>query len=437
MFDMSGQTSSHAQISGTVIEQLAQLLTAAVSDSDRQRAGLHLLDWAGCAVAGRVEPAGEILLKGLENTPSGQAFAWGGLGNILEMDDVDKRGLLHPGPVIIPAIVALAIEENVSGNDLLDALVRGYEATIRLGRSVGPGHYAFWHNTGTCGGIGAAAAAASLLKLDSTATAHAMALAVSQSAGLWQTRHEPASMGKQLHTCVAARAGLDAAKLAASGFKGPLSILEGPQGFFAAMCKGSDPAAVIAGEAGWRIHDVSFKPWPACRHAHAVIDATLALRDGVKLEDPGEFVVETYPDAIVFCDRPEPKTVIEAKFSLQHAVAVTMLYGAPQLEYFEPLSIADPEVAALRKRVVVREGAQFRENYPARFGSSVAFGVKKVSVEDALGDPENPVGVDQLKTKAKSLMRAGGLSDEAASALMIAAQSASADLGALIRSALS
>ena len=430
---MSGQTFPDFQAPLTLVEALAVLLEAPAGAQDRARTCLHLLDWTGCAVAGRAETAGRILLSRMEAGAGARAFAWGGLGNILEMDDVDKRALLHPGPSIIPAALSLAIEQDLSGDVLLDAIVRGYEATIRLGRAVGPGHYALWHNTGTCGAIGAAAACASLLGLDRATTAHALALAVSQSAGLWQTRHEPASMGKQLHTAVAARAGLDAARLAAAGFKGPLTILEGPQGFFAAMCPGADPADVIAGDEGWRIHDVSFKPWPACRHAHATIDAALALRDRVDMLDKdGDVLVETYRDALTFCDKPEPGTVIEAKFSLQHSVAVVMARGRPKLEDFSLEAVADPELMALRKRVKVRQSPAFQDNYPSRFGASVTFAGQTETVPDALGDPENPVGLEQLRDKARALFVAGGLNNDEAEALRAAAETASPGLAGLI-----
>lgn len=430
---MSGQTSAPFQTSQTLTQGLARHLARKVSAGDKFRAQLHLLDWVGCAVAGRVEPAGRILLSQLDVTPSARAFAWGGLGNILEMDDVDKRALLHPGPSIIPAALAFAAQNEVSADALLEAIVRGYEATIRLGRAVGPGHYALWHNTGTCGAIGAAAACASLMELDAEMTAHALALAVSQAAGLWQTRHEPASMGKQLHTAVSARAGYDAARLAAAGFKGPLTILEGPQGFFAAMCPGADPAAVLAGDDGWRIHDVSFKPWPACRHAHATIDAALALREQVDvLDKDGDILVETYRDALVFCDKPEPKTVIEAKFSLQHSVAVVMLRGRPALEDFSLEAMADPAIKAVRDRVKLGQSRSFTDQYPARFGASVSFAGQTVSAPDALGDPENPVGEDQLRGKAIGLMKAGGMTDGEAQALLAAAENASPELAGLI-----
>lgn len=403
---MSGQISKTP-----ILTKLSEILSRAVNDQAQTRARLHLLDWVGCATAGAAEPVGKILRQQSGASSSAQAFVWGGLGNVLEMDDVDKRALLHPGPSIIPAALAMARETGASVPELLAAIVRGYEATIRLGRAVGPAHYALWHSTGTCGAIGAAASCASLLSLDKNQMAHAMALAISQSAGLWHTRHEPASMGKQLHTANAARAGLESAILARDGFLGPLSILEGPQGFFQAMCQDGDPQNVLSDwRVEWLIHEVSFKPWPACRHAHAVIDAALALRTSTDVSSADMIEVRTYDDALKFCDKPNPKTVIEAKFSLQHCVAICLLRGEPALEDFELSAINDAEIAALRARVQVSLGEEYEARYPARFGAEVIAGDTVIQAEDALGDPENPVTDMQIQQKALMLFAAGGVS---------------------------
>ncbi len=403
---MSGQISETP-----ILTALSKRLSRRVDDRDRARARRHLLDWVACAIAGATEPAGQALLSRSRISALDHAFAWGGLGNILEMDDVDKRALLHPGPTIIPAALSVADTQDAAMSDLLTAIVRGYEATIRLGRAVGPGHYAMWHTTGTCGAIGAAAATAHLSALNQDQTAHAMALAISQAAGLWHTRHDAQSMGKQLHTAAAARAGVEASQLASVGFVGPLKILEGEQGFFAAMCPAGDAEVILSdwGEA-WVLHQVSFKPWPACRHAHAVIDAALALREQIDLKSADPIMVETYSDAVKFCDRADPKSIIEAKFSLQHSVAVALVRGAPNLEDFSVAAIQDPDLQRVRGRVRVAATNQFDDRYPVRFGSAVAAGPARVVADDALGDPENPISDSQIIDKAQMLMAAGGLS---------------------------
>lgn len=420
---MSGQTIESLTL------QLARILARPVTPAARQRAVWAVLDWVGCAVAGAASPAGQTMLAlaraegqgpcrliggGLVSS-SAAALGNGALGNVLEMDDVDKRAVLHPGPVIIPAALALAESTHATSEAFLDAIVRGYEAVIRIGRAVGPAHYAFWHTTGSVGGFGAAAACASLLGLSAEHTADALGSAGTQASGLWQVRHEPASSAKQLHTARSAHNGVLAAQLAAHGFAGPRLILEGPQGFFAATCPGADPAAIVADPGhDWMIHDVSIKPWPACRHAHAAIDAALKLRPSLRLEQVTEIEVVSYGAAVDFCNKPDPKTVIEAKFSFQHAVAVTLLDGAPPLSAFEPAMIADPRVVALRKLIKVSAGEPYMSAYPARYGAEINVtlnngGTLWADARDALGDPENPLSFEGLESKTLTLLAWGGM----------------------------
>jgi 2-methylcitrate dehydratase PrpD len=432
---MSGQSLALTQ-------RLADRLARPVSAAAKARAALHVLDWAGCAVAGAASPAGRAMAAGLMAEGQGRcavagssrgaspltaSLLNGAVGNVLEMDDVDKRAILHPGPTVIPAALAAAQTADLDAEDFLAAVVRGYEAVIRVGRAVGPGHYAFWHNTGTCGPFGAAAAAASALKLDREATAHALSLAGTQASGFWQTRHEPASMAKQLHTARAAHAGLSAAMLSGAAMAGPLSILEGPQGFFAATCPGADPEDVLAdfGEA-WLIEDVSFKPWPACRHAHAAIDAALlAVEASVKADRVEAVTLTTYGDALKFCDQPSPQTVIQAKFSLQHSVAVTLLYGPPQLAHFEPDVFQREEVRALASKITVRAGGPYTDRYPLRYGAGLTVtsmdGVSDFDAPDALGDPENPIPASKVAEKARTLAAHGGFSASDSDGLVAAA----------------
>jgi 2-methylcitrate dehydratase PrpD len=338
------------------------------------------------------------------------------------MDDVDKRALLHPGPVVIPAAIA-ATSKGSTAADFLDAIVRGYEAMIRLGRAVGPGHYRFWHNTATCGPTGAAAAAASLWGSDAASTANILSLGVAQASGLWQVRHEPLSHVKQLHAARAAEAGVRAARLAGAGLIGVRTIIEGEQGFFAATCPGADARSVLGGGDDWAIEEVSFKPWPACRHTHAVIDAALALRgEGVAPSQIARVDIETYRDALAFCDQPTPMTALEAKFSLQHAAAVALLEGEPGLEHFEGRFRDDQRIAAMRQRIFPAVSADFTGRYPARFGAAVHVTLKdgtrrSAMVADALGDPENPAPRSLIVDKARRLMKAGGLSGGEAEAL--------------------
>ena len=444
-------TGAVTRLTSSLTRGLARLLARPVDPVARSRAAAHVLDWLGCAVIGATEPAGRRLLRHAATAPVGRisvvggrgaaeperaAFCNGGLGNILEMDDIHRVSILHPGPVVVPAALAAAESAEASAEDFLDAVIRGYEAQIRIGSAMGPGHYAKWHNTSTCGPFGAAAAAGSVMDLEEDPMVWALGNAGTQSSGFWRCRHEPV-MTKQLHTARASQAGFDAAALASMGFTGPEFVLEGKQGFFDAMCPDPSPERILADGAGpWRIRETSFKPWPACRHVHAAIDAALLIRarHAPRPEDIASIRVRTYADARRFCDCAEPKTTQEAKFSFQHSVAVVILKGEPELGDYGSAEIAGTGNATLRGRITVEVSETFEDRYPNHYGSGVDLRTRdgrmlSADVPDALGDPENPLAEEQVAAKALCLMAAAGVPGPAASTIADAALSLGSGTG--------
>lgn len=399
---------------------------------DRMAAALHLLDWLGCALAGAETPAGHAIADAgsgsgahplASNSRSMAELAWGlgGFGSLLEMDDVHRTAILHPGPVVMPAVLACVTPQ--SAGRAAEAILRGYEAMIRLGRSVGPRHYRHFHNTATCGGLGAAVAATCMLGLDDEQTQWAMAHAVSVSGGLWECRNEPGAT-KHLHVAEAARRGVQAALSARAGLAGPLRILEGDQGFYAGLAQDGRPELLLEGDL-WALHDTSFKPWPACRHAHPAIDAALALRPMLKGKMPDAIRIESYADAVLFCDRPNPADSAGAKFSLQHAVAVALIDGPPELAAFEAGALAKPVYANLRALCNVAEDSTLTARYPAHFGARVSLLLGDTWLEkfipDAWGDSENPMNANAVIHKFQTLAAHAGLNTSACDALQAAA----------------
>jgi 2-methylcitrate dehydratase PrpD len=406
---MSGHLGERGDAALTLTERLAGCLARPVPDADRTRARLHLLDWLACVAGARQSPLADVARAAEPDVLTRAAL----LGNLLEMDDVDRLGRLHPGPVIWPAALSAARDERAGLGTLLEGAARGYEAMVRVGRSLDDHHYAHWHPTATAGGLGAAAAAASIYGMESERTVWALGHAGSLAGGLWQVRHEPEAMTKSVHVAQAALAGLWHARLARRGCVGPRAILEGPQGLFAAQTGAPRPEAIVEPAPGWRMAEVSFKPWAACRHAHPAIDAALKLPSGALAEGP--IVAETYGDALTFCDRPEPRTEGEAKFSIQHALAVVAVRGRPAISDFAPEAILDPAIAAARARVSLTRDSGFDAAYPAHFGARVRAGSAVAEAPDAWGDPENPLDAAGLFGKLDTLVAWGGLTAAAAS----------------------
>jgi 2-methylcitrate dehydratase PrpD len=404
----------------SLIEQLAKHLLRPVDDVSRARVRLHLLDWLGCVAGARFSEVGLLEFPHpADNILSKAAF----LGTVLEMDDIHRSALLHPGPVIWPTVLG---DLNGRDNEWLDAAVRGYEAMIVVGAMFDPHHYSHYHPTATAGVFGAAAASASLKGCNFDQMASALALAGSVTGGVWQMRHEPVT-AKQWHVAHTVITGGSAAFFARAGVTGPRFILEGPQGVFAATCK--TPKPMVIGD-GWRLNEVSFKPWGACRHAHPAIDAALALKACGQLE--GALRVETYSDALTFCDRPSPTTVAEAKFSLQHAVAIVAARGAPTLADFELAAIA--ALAPVRAYISLIEATEFSDAYPQHFGARITSDLGSATLTDTLGDPERPLDRDGIFAKARQLMMWGGLTQsnaEHATKLALEDEGGSAVVGLL------
>jgi 2-methylcitrate dehydratase PrpD len=413
-------------------EWLVQTLRRSVCPADRERATLHLIDWLGCAHLGQttelgavlrqwaqVQAPGPIWVCGHPGLQAAEAARWhGALGSFHEMDDVHREAVVHPGDTVIPAALAMAQRQNASPEALLDAVVVGYETAIVLGLLSGPSHYAHWYSTATTGVFASAMACARLLKLDCIKTQHALALAGMQSAGVWQCRLEP-GLAKQMAAGHSAQAGLVAADMAAAGMTGPLSILEGPLGWLKATAGNLDAARAQAllqtpPERAWRVHEVSFKPWAACRHVHPAIECALQMHtQGVDPDQITSIRLETYGVALSFADQPHPQTALQGKFSLQHGVAWSLRHGGFGLEATEPAALAEPACAALRERVTLVCGPIQDRAYPQSFGARLQLQMANGSqhsseVVNVLGDPENPLSPEQVRDKATQLLQASG-----------------------------
>ena len=390
----------------------------------------YVLDWLGSLLAGTATAAGDMLIEharqrpeaatsilgtALRRSPEVAAFVNGGLSHIVEMDDLHRASVLHPGAVVIPAALAAAQTVDASGRDFLEAVVVGYEVAIRVGEAVGKRHYHYFHNTATCGVFGAAAAAGWLLNLDADQMIWAFGNAGTQACGLWEFNADGA-MSKHLHAGRAAAAGLVSAELGGRGFTGASQILEGERGFFAATAPDAEPQRVVDGLDSWtdhpRIAGVSIKPHSSCRHTHAGIDAALDLRPQIVGEQLDAIEIGTYQAALDLCDNPEPADPYAAKFSLQYCIAAALAHGHVSPGDFSPESIADPAVRSLLANVSVYVDPEFEALYPRQWPvqlrvRSTQGGSWDRHVSSPKGDPENPLSYGELEAKFRQLASSG------------------------------
>lgn len=410
-------------------ENLISLCARTIDTATTDQAQRLLLDWCGISLAAVNESGGAAIRKTAQalggqgpctafaagGLPADQAaFVNGSLGTLLEMDDLHRGSILHAGDVVIPAAVASAQRSQASGLQLAEAIVLGYEVALRIGQAAASAGYAAWYNSATCGVFGAAMAAAHAAKASDVDKRDALGQAGMMASGLWQCRLDPTD-SKPVATAHAARAGVTAAVLALHGVRGARHILDGPLGFFASYYPDAQQSDVLCGaDRDWLIHEVSFKPWPACRHVHSAMGLALEMRDKLEVDHITHIEIATYAAAIEFCDQPDPQSPHEARFSLQHCVAVAMIRGDLRTQDTAPHALADPRIAALRRKIHLIEAPNLTAVFPRKMGAALAITTQggtlhKSASDNAPGDPEHPLGAAALSHKFQSNLASVGI----------------------------
>jgi 2-methylcitrate dehydratase PrpD len=418
-------------MSATISEQLADFVLDLKFDQlPGDTVGmvkLCFLDWLGSAVAGGPSKPTQAMLAVARDlggnqeatlVPNGKktsaflaALVNGGSSHVVEMDDVHKESILHPAAAVIPAALAMAEREGASGEELLAAIVAGYEVAIRAGEAMGPSHYRFWHTTATCGTFGAAAAAGKLLGLDKAQMVAAFGSAGTQAAGLWPFLAEGA-MSKQLHPAKAAADGLLSALLAQQGFTGATRIFEDEAGFCRAMAQEPDLTRFTdgLGKPPYRIMDTCFKAYAACYHIHSAIDATLQICREQKLAGNSvqSVTVRLYQVAVNLLGKVQLANPYVAKFHVPFCLATAMQYGSVGLEAFTEERLASNILQDLMAKISLAHEPDLDKDHPAKFPAIVEIVTKAgdkhaARVDYPKGDSKNPMTTEELTAKFQQL----------------------------------
>lgn len=375
-----------------------------------------LLNYVGCALGGcgdeaialavRVlapsfgPPQAGIIGRGERCDLFNAAFLNGASANVLEYDDTHLPTVMHPAAPVAPGLFALAEARGASGAELVHAFILGVEVSCRVGNAVMPHHYRRGaHITATCGVFGAAAAAGKLLGLDPVRLNWALGHAATQSAGLVESL---GSMSKSIGVGNAARNGLAAALFAEAGFTAAEHAIEGRYGFAAVASDTVNLAKATDGLGqNWEILANACKPYPCGVVLFPVIDAVLELRRHIAAppDQIAKVVVRGHPLLRERTDRPDVGDGRTAKVSLQHSVAVALLYGAAGIAQFTDAAVADPAVQALRARVTAEDDATIPVE--AAFVSVRLADGSTLSehVKDGRGTPGRPMSDVELDAK--------------------------------------
>lgn len=322
----------------------------------------------------------------------------GALGHSLDFDDTHADSSLHPSAPVVPAAFAAAELVDASGQDLLAAIVVGFEVACRLGMALDPtAHYARgFHPTATAGNFGAAAAAGRLLGLDAKRMESAFGVAASQASGSLQFL-ENGAWNKRYQVGEAAMKGLMAVSLAAQGFHGAAEALEGRHGFLRGYSDGADPARAVAGLGEvWETLRIGVKPYPACRYTHAAVDGLLDLRarHGLSAEDVTRVSVGLHRNGMALVGDPagakrRARSIVEGQFSMPFAASVALLRGRFGWDDYDLL--ASPQIDALCDRVETFRDESL-EGLTHPFGATLAVEARgerfALRIADPSGEPD-------------------------------------------------
>lgn len=394
------------------------------------------MDFVGVAARGMLEASSLAMnrvVQGLDNNPDAMpvlgadfcahpvnaALAVGTAAHGIELDDVINESSLHPAVVVMPAALSAAFLSGCSGRRFIEGIVSGYEVMSRLGIALHPtDHYARgFHPTGTCGTMGAAIAAAKILELPQEIMTSALAIAGSQAAGSMEFLSD-GSMTKRLHPGWAAHAGVMAALLAREGFTGPATILEGRFGFLHAYSSGSKKEKIMENWGSpYQVMRSSIKPHACCRYMQGPIDALIQIMQQYALTENGirKVVVGVLKTGFPIVVDPletkmNPRTVVDAQFSMPFGAAVAMLYGRAFLDQFTLENVTSKKIRQVMGKINCVSDPDLETEFPRKWKARVT--VETTSgqtftqrIEYPKGDPENPLTQDELEGKFRVLTK--------------------------------
>ncbi len=355
--------------------------------------------------------------EGLE--PEYAALLNGALVHSLDYDDTHRGASHHPGAPVIPAAIATAedVDREVSGKELLTAIVAGYEVSCRLGMAINPAaHYERgFHGTATCGTFAATAAAAKIAGLSAEELENAFGLNGSQAAGSQQYLAN-GSWNKRAHPGLSAHSGILAVRFAQAGFYGSEAPIEGEDGFLNAYSDDPKPELATAGLGEeYELYETGLKPYPCCRYMHAPLDGVFELisEHGITPENFESASVNIAEAGVGLVGRPierkrNPKSFVDGQFSMPFGVALAVVAGEATVDSFlEWCDSYGDDFSRIMEATEVGSSEKVNEVYPEKWCAEVSIetteGTYETFVEYANGEPENRMSWDDTIDKYEEL----------------------------------
>lgn len=358
------------------------------------------------------------------------AFLNGTLPTVYQLDEGHRISRGHPAIHVVPAVLAVAEDRGSSTDDVLSAVLAGYEVAVRVGRALG-GVRPDIHPHGNWPAIGAAAGAAWLLSAGDPAVIEPAIDGAASVAAAPDRAATTAGAGvHHLFAAVGAHTGVIAAAAAASGMDAVPGTLERFFGPRSGAAFAADPLVDgIGDDDTWSVHEIAdeyVKFFPSCGHTHGELTAVASLlaREPFTADDVDRIDVRAYR-ASAALDATHVENELAARYSVPYTLAAAVLDGGFGLESLTAERLRDQRLHALAARVSVRHDPALDAGYPVS-GRPVEVTVSlrdgrclRADARYSDGDPEQPPDRDRLVGKLRSLI-AHAWGDEAADRVLAA-----------------
>jgi len=297
------------------------------------------------------QPQASVVAGGFKTSMLNAAFANGTMAHALDFDNTSYPPN-HPTSPTLPVILAIAEHHRLPGERIIEAVVAAFEAQARVriastGLATGVG----FHKPGTVGLFGAVTAATKLLDLDREQALMAFGIAGSRAGSI---SINTGTMTKSSHSGHGARMGLESAVLAKMGWTASADVF-GPKGFFDTFMPGkADPGLLTKGFAAplWMLDPgVGFKAFPSNGFTQRPIDGALELRREHGLRPDQIDRVQVIFPRFEYVNRPQPRSGLDGKFSVQYTTLLALLDGEVTVDSFTDERLAAPDVRALLPKV--------------------------------------------------------------------------------------
>ncbi len=345
------------------------------------------------------------------------ALIQGFCSHIAELDDGERFGMFHPGAPIFSAVLPLMQKYKVESSQFFNSIRIGYEAAIRIARTMQPGlKKRGYHGTGICGLIGAAIACGIILDFSKIQLKNLLSAAATSSSGLLKVIRDDSEM-KPYNIGIAAQNAISSVQIVLAGFKGPNDVLGGDKGFLKAFTNSLNMQELIVDEnKSSAIFGIYQKPYAACRHCHSPIEAAIniTLKNKINIEDIVAVNVKTYLLAIEGHDHVEIDSINSAKMSIPYSVAISLYTCNANLAEFTENYVNNETVKELTKKVKVLEDKEMSALVPYKRAAHVELVMVDGTVfEDRVdypkGEPETALSIEELQQKFNSLLVFAGV----------------------------